>query len=215
MIELDHLVLAARSLEEGARWVEERAGVAPEPGGQHLGFGTHNALLRLGPEVYLEVLAPDPAQPAPEHRRLFGLDEAPTRAALAERPRLLHWVVRARGVAPAVEALAARAGVPVEAVGVPTPMRRGGLRWTLALPPDGSRPAGGLPSVIDWGDAPHPCTRLPDRGVRLERLELTGAPAVIAALVALRGDPRVALLAGLPPRCTALLASPRGAVVIA
>jgi Glyoxalase-like domain len=94
-------------------------------------------------------------------------------------------------------------------------MRRGDLRWTLALPPDGSRPAAGLPSVIDWGAAPHPCSRLPDRGVRLERLDVTAAPAALEALSDLRRDARVALAAGLPARCVARLASPGGSAVVA
>ena len=43
----DHLVVAARTLEEGAAWVEARLGVAPVPGGKHPTMGTHNRLLRI------------------------------------------------------------------------------------------------------------------------------------------------------------------------
>ena len=33
--ELDHIVVAARTLEEGSAWVEAALGVAPVPGGKH------------------------------------------------------------------------------------------------------------------------------------------------------------------------------------
>ena len=36
----------------------------------------HQALLSLGDDVYLELIAPDPDQPAPETPRIFGLDDS-------------------------------------------------------------------------------------------------------------------------------------------
>ncbi len=42
--ELDHIVIGAASLEAGVAWVEQRLGVKPVPGGQHVAMGTHNAL---------------------------------------------------------------------------------------------------------------------------------------------------------------------------
>ena len=42
---LDHLVVAARTLEEGVAWVESRLGIAMGPGGKHAAMGTHNRLL--------------------------------------------------------------------------------------------------------------------------------------------------------------------------
>jgi Glyoxalase-like domain len=192
VIALDHLVVAARSLDEGVRWVEARLGIAPDGGGRHTGFGTHNALLRLESDVYLEVLAPDPGQPDPPRPRLFGLDEAATRALLEGGPRLLHWVVRTRDLPAALAGMAGAAGIDADAIGVGVPMQRGDLRWTLALRLDGSRPPCELPSVIDWGSAPHPCSRLVDRGVVLQRLEIAAPAAVLAALDDLRRDPRMA-----------------------
>jgi glyoxalase-like protein len=191
VLALDHLVLCARTLDDGARWVRERVGVEVEAGGRHEGFGTHNALLRLGDDVYLEVLAPDPGQPEVPGGRLFGLAEEATTALLAGGPALLHWVLRSDDLAADLARLASGAGRSSDEIGLPTAMRRGDLAWTLTVRDDRARPPAGLPSVIEWGAAPHPCSRLPDRGVRLARLGVTAPAAAVAALAPLASDARL------------------------
>ena len=88
MLELDHLVVAASTLELGVKWTEQKLGVAMQAGGKHPLFGTHNALLKLGETSYLEVIAIDPDAPAPIRARWFALDT------FAEEPKLIHWVAR-------------------------------------------------------------------------------------------------------------------------
>ena len=77
---LDHLVIGAATLEQGAAWCEATFGVAPGPGGKHALMGTHNRLLSLAceafPRCYLEIIAIDPDAPAPARRRWFDLDDA-------------------------------------------------------------------------------------------------------------------------------------------
>ncbi|MFL5261397.1 MAG: VOC family protein [Anaeromyxobacteraceae bacterium] len=196
MIALDHLVLCARTLDDGARWVRERVGVAVDAGGRHEGFGTHNALLRLGDDVYLEVLAPDPAQPEVPRGRLFGLAEQATAALLAGGPALLHWVLRSNDLPADLARLASRAGRSSDEIGAPIAMRRGDLAWTLTVRDDRARPPAGLPSIIDWGAAPHPCSRLPDRGVRLAGLVVTAPAATVAALAPLASEARLSFTVG-------------------
>ena len=44
---IDHLVVAASSLDQGVAWCEATLGVTPGPGGEHPLMGTHNRLLRV------------------------------------------------------------------------------------------------------------------------------------------------------------------------
>jgi len=122
-------------------------------------MGTHNVLLSLGAESYLEVIAIDPGAPAPSRPRWFALDAPQTQARLASGPALLHWMERTDDLEAEVAAYPAQ--VRIE------PFTRGAFRWRLALTPDGSLPGqGSLPTLIQWQSA-HPCTVLPDTGIRL------------------------------------------------
>ena len=58
MAEIDHIVIGAATLRQGADWVERHLGARPSGGGVHEGAGTHNLLLGLGSGCYLEVIAP-------------------------------------------------------------------------------------------------------------------------------------------------------------
>lgn len=157
---IDHLVVAARTLDEGAAWVCERLGAECVPGGKHATMGTHNRLLSLGPERYLEVIAIDPEAPAPARPRWFELDTPAMQARLARGPALVHWMERAADLEAELRDYPAQ--VRIEA------FARNGLRWRLALTADGSFPGGGtLPTLIQW-EGEHPCDSLPDAGIRLE-----------------------------------------------
>ena len=49
---LDHLVVAARSLDEGVRWCAATLGVTPGPGGKHPLMGTHNRLFGIAGDLF-------------------------------------------------------------------------------------------------------------------------------------------------------------------
>jgi hypothetical protein len=185
---LDHLVVAARTLDEGEAWLEARLGRGLVAGGAHPGFGTHNRLLRLGDDCYLELIAPDPQQSTP--RRLFGLDQEPVARALAREPLLLHTVFRVVPPATLDGLLPQLAYAP----GIPTAMSRGDLHWRITLDPTGRLAGDGLlPTLIEWAGAPHPCARLPDAGVSLARLRLEGPRDILAQFPQLSVTGRVAV----------------------
>ena len=72
---VDHLVYATPDLTRGIDELEQLLGIRATPGGQHPGLGTRNALIALGADSYIEIVAPDPGQPAPSTPRWFGIDE--------------------------------------------------------------------------------------------------------------------------------------------
>jgi hypothetical protein len=146
---LDHLVYAVPDLDAGVADLERRLGVRASAGGQHPGRGTRNALIALGPDTYLEILAPDPAQPAPPAGRWFGVD--PRTPA-----RLTGWAAKGSDLA-RVAASAAGRGVTLGPVVAGSRQRPDGvtLKWTLT-DPGVSSAVSLVPFFIDWADSPHP-----------------------------------------------------------
>src|SRR5215831_16030921 len=90
-LQVDHVVYATRDLNHGIDYIESLLGVRPAFGGRHVGRGTYNALLALGPDAYLEIIGPDPEQPDPPGPRAFGLDRV-------REPRLVAWAARSDDV---------------------------------------------------------------------------------------------------------------------
>ena len=207
---LDHLVVAGVTLAQAIEYVADLTGVVPRPGGQHVAMGTHNALVRLGERVYLELIAIDPGLPRPPRPRWFDLDDAALQSALGDQPRLIHWVARTDDI----EHAAASAG---EDRGRVHPMSRGDYRWRITIPDDGGRPGGGvLPTLIQWDVARHPTDGLPDAGVSLVELAASHpAPGTIRrALAALGLSDALRVTYGAVPRLAAMLRTQRGIVTL-
>lgn len=161
-VALDHLVVGAASLEQGCAALRNLLGVTIPFGGAHPLMGTHNCLTRIGPGLFLEIIAIDPGTPAPDRPRWFGLDDPGQQTRLRERPRLIAWVA---GV-PSLAALAA-AALPFGRV---QRMTRGRLAWSITIPDQ--VPEGVLPALIEWPDGPHPSEGIAYLGLRFERLRL-------------------------------------------
>ena len=209
-VAIDHLVVAAASLETGIAWIETRLRVRPQPGGRHAAMGTHNALVGLGSRVYLEVIAIDPAAPAPLRPRWFDLDEPRMRAQLAEQPALIHWVVRTDDIGAGAARVAMDPGTILE-------MRRGIHGWRITVPDDGHLPGRGLvPTLIEWTDGPHPADALIDDGAKL--VALAGEhpdPATIRAALASMGlSDTLKVTYGRAPRLAAMIRTRRGVVTL-
>ena len=180
---VDHLVVGAATLEQGAAWCAATLGVLPGPGGKHPLMGTHNLLLSLStpdfPRSYLEIIAIDAQAPQPPRRRWFDLDDPALRATLAAGPRLIHWVARCDDVEAECAALSAGGIERGEVLRAERDTPRGLLRWRIAVRSDGARLAGGaLPTLIEWVDM-HPADSLAASPVRLESLSLGRLPAAV------------------------------------
>lgn len=166
MQRLDHIVIAAATLAQGVDFLRQRLGVEVPRGGVHRSLGTHNHLMQLGYDAYLELIAIDPAGEIPLRPRWFGLDSALLRAQLARQPRLVTWVVNT----PDIHALSASAGFDI---GTPTALSRDQLSWEIALTDDGRLLGDGLlPYCIQWHSSPHPSRGMADLGCRLQTLTL-------------------------------------------
>lgn len=159
---LDHIVLAASNLEAGSAYLANALGVSLEAGGAHPAMGTHNRLLKLAQDQYLELIAIDSAAAEPSRPRWFGLDGLHGNAPV----RLVAWVMRVSDLQQLGEAAFPFPG-HVEA------MSRGALCWSITIPADGSVPLDGVaPMLIQWETGQrHPTETLPDRGCKLLRLE--------------------------------------------
>jgi Glyoxalase-like domain len=215
--QVDHLVVGAGSLEEGAAWAEATLGVAPGPVGEHPLMGTHNRLLRVAtvdyPRAYLEIIAVQPGRQPQRGRRWFDLDDETVRDSLKrEGPRLLHFVANVPDVRQAVAALHQDGMDRGEALQVSRMTERGLLEWQITVRPDGQRLyAGALPTLIEWGKT-HPASAMPESGVTLLALVATHPEAdrLRAAAQAI-GLQRVAVTEGAANLC-ATLDTPRGRV---
>jgi len=201
---IDHLIYKAPDLADAVAEVEERLGVRAQAGGQHTGLGTHNALLALGPQTYLEILAPDPRQPQPPAPRPFGPDGV-------SRSGLAGWAIACHDIDTAVARARSRGYDPGEVASMQRTTPTGAvLRWRLTL---GAVTGGLAPFLISWGDTDHPARSAP-RGLILQSFHLEHPdPASLAPLLtALDADAQIRPAAA--PALIAHLSGPNGSTVL-
>lgn len=201
---IDHIVYATADLNAGIDSVEKLTGVRATPGGQHPGRGTRNALIALGPTSYLEIIGPDPDQPAPLRPRPFGIDGL-------KAPWLARWVVKAQNLEQ-LAAEASRKGIQLGEVKGGKRQRPDGVLLTWRYTDPLVDLADGLvPFFIDWGDSPHPAATAP-KGLTLIALrgEHPDATRVGKVLTQLGLD--LPLRTGPAPALIATIDGPRGRV---
>jgi catechol 2,3-dioxygenase-like lactoylglutathione lyase family enzyme len=201
---LDHILLGCDDLDRGIAFVEERAGVRATFGGVHPGRGTQNALLSLGERRYLEIIAPDPAQPdTPDTYGLRRLTE----------PHLVHWAAHPGDLDSFAKKLR-EAGVTFDG---PTPGSRKRpdgrvLHWkTLNLADDRN---GLLPFFIEWSpDSLHPSADSP-KGCSLLRFEAAAPdPENLAKQTSLLGLD-LPIAKAHQPQLRATIAGPKGQFIV-
>ncbi len=220
--QLDHLVIAARTLDDGVAWCEATLGVVPGPGGEHALFGTHNRLLRLhseqAPRAYLEIIAINPTA-TPKRpaglKRWFDLDDPALQTRLAQQgPQLVHWVASVPDIDAASQKLKALGIDRGPALTASRPTPGGLLQWRITVRDDGQRLFGGaLPTLIQWGVA-HPTDTLPISDVALRGLSFRypEADRLEAALSSIGLSERVVTPG--PAALTAELTTPLGSCTL-
>jgi hypothetical protein len=163
-LELDHIIVGFPNLEDGINRLFRMSGYRAAIGGSHPNRGTRNALLNLGNSSYLELLSPDPAQPALLwHKEIATLTE----------PTLIGYAIRHQDLDQLATLLAER-GVPCSVPLAGSRVRPGGqtLNWRTLMLTDDRK--GNLPFFIDWDSAsPHPSSDAPG-GCLLQEFEPTG-----------------------------------------
>ena len=159
---LDHLVYATPDLEATCLDLESRLGVRASAGGQHPGRGTHNALISIGPKVYLEIIGPDPLQP--ETRPVwFGIDQLTA-------PKLITWAARVDELETFVKEISPNAKVGAMRSGSRKTPDGTILSWQLTEP-QLVQGVGLIPFLIQWNSPQHPADSA-TTGPRLVQLRI-------------------------------------------
>lgn len=227
--QIDHLVVAAHTLEQGVQWCEATLGITPEAGGEHSQFGTHNKLFKIAtpahPLAYFEIIAINPGAKGPANpnaKRWFDLDNPELRAAVAQEPRLVHFVAGTDELQAARMALKNIGIDRGPAMPASRHSRKGVLHWQITVREDGYRLFEGcLPTLIQWGkpdDAEplrlHPRNSLPRSRVSLDSIAVSHPSAAkLQAAYAAIGLEGVAITEG-PANLSATLKTPKGLVTL-
>jgi len=225
--QIDHLVVMAASLEQGVQWCEDTLGITPGPGGEHEKYGTHNRLFKIAspqfPLAYFEIIAINPLAVIPKRAqvpRWFDMDNAALQKAVAQGPRLIHFVSSTDDVKAARHVLRTQGIERGQVVHASRKSSKGTLNWQITVREDGERLFDGcLPTLIQWGkpDATeplrlHPRNSLPRSGVTLQSLTVSHpSGAKLQAAFEAIGLADIAIETG-PANLVASLQTPKGLV---
>ncbi len=225
--QIDHLVVMASSLEAGVEWCENTLGITPGSGGEHEKYGTHNRLFKIAtpayPLAYFEIIAINPnasIPPRAQVTRWFDMDDKVLQKAVAQEPRLIHFVSSTDDIKAARHVLRTQGIERGQVVHASRKSGKGTLHWQITVREDGERLFNGtLPTLIQWGkpDAAdplrlHPRNSLPRSGVSLQSLTVShpSADKLQAAYDAI-GLSGVQIETG-PTYITATLQTPKGLI---
>jgi hypothetical protein len=225
--QIDHLVVMAASLDQGVQWCEDTLGITPGPGGEHEKYGTHNRLFKIAspqfPLAYFEIIAINPAAVIPKRAqvpRWFDMDDAAVQKAVAQGPRLIHFVSSTEDVKAARHLLRTQGIERGQVVQASRKSRKGTLNWQITVREDGERLFNGcLPTLIQWGKPEatdplrlHPRNSLPRSGVTLQSLTVSHpSGAKLQAAFDALGLADIAIETG-PANLVASLQTPKGLV---
>ena len=171
----------------------------------------------------MEIIAINPAAVIPKRSqvpRWFDMDDPVLQKAVAEQPRLVHFVASTDDIKAARHVLRTQGIERGQVVHASRKSGKGTLNWQITVREDGERLFNGtLPTLIQWGkpDATdplrlHPRNSLPRSGVTLQSLTAShpSAPKLQAAYASI-GLEGIAIEAG-DANLVAALQTPKGLV---
>ncbi len=154
MKNIDHIVYAVPNLKTSMDNIENLFGIRPVYGGRHLEQGTHNALLNLGNEIYLELLAIDPENKSILPPLWMGVN-------LITKPTITRWARKSKTLQADVNLLKKINPVLSKTkTGMRQKQDGSILKWELSIP-DAEPLVEVLPFFIDWKDSEHPTAKIP------------------------------------------------------
>ena len=163
---IDHIVIGTGNLISGTKILETKLNVNFSPGGEHQIMGTHNNLLKLQSDIYLEVIANNPNAENPSRPRWFSLDETKTKEKITHSPRALCWVLKVNDIENTVKKCGYNPGEILQ-------ISRGELTWKITIPSNGMLVDNGvLPALIEWPNDQHPSKKLTNSNVSINMLSL-------------------------------------------
>jgi Glyoxalase-like domain len=153
---LDHIVLAARDLDEAMSTFETMSGVRPIVAGTIKGLGIKCARVSFSDATYLEIIAPDPESPGPIGQLLLRQSKNMANNELIP----FHYAIRSTRADKLKDEVKKFGYVPDHISMFGTKKDGTPRKWELLFLYKHNM--GGLcPFVINWANSEHPCTTLP------------------------------------------------------
>lgn len=151
---IDHIVYAVQDFDGAIDWFEKQTGIRPTFGGYHTTQGTKNALLDLGNQCYLEILAIDSNNTKIKPPRWMGIDQI-------DRPQLTRWSLKSGDLKSDSDILKAHHSEMGNIQGGQRKMSDGSLlTWQLLMPLPTPK-IELIPFMIDWQNSKaHPTSQL-------------------------------------------------------
>ena len=163
---IDHIVIGATNLISGTKTLETKLSTKFSPGGEHKTMGTHNKLLKLQSNIYLEIISNNPNVSKPSRQRWFSLDESSIKEKIKKSPRLLCWVLEVDNIEDTVKKCGYNPGEILQ-------LSRDELTWKVTVPSNGKLVENGvLPALIESPRDQHPTNKLNDNQVLINKLSL-------------------------------------------
>ena len=163
---IDHIVIGTTDLIPGTKILETKLSANFSLGGKHEIMGTHNKLLKLQSDIYLEVIANNPNVNNPSRPRWFSLDEERTKEKIKHSPRALCWVLEVDNIENTVKKCGYNPGKILQ-------ISRGELTWKITVPSNGMLVDNGvLPALIEWPSGQHPSKKLTNNNISMNNLSL-------------------------------------------